>query len=127
MKTPTTTSLIPLSVIPLVFWPELESFSFFFPSHLHLLAKPEPPPTDTGDQPDQPPTTASLTLLSSLLLLTITHCREDDEIRREAEGQKPHLKREKNPGLVRVRPGHGSTGFCRVVAPADPLTNPKPV
>jgi len=69
------------------------------------LAKPEPPPTNKGDQP---PMATSLTLLSSLLLLTITHCREDDEIRWEAEGQKPHLKRKK-PGLVRVCPGHGST------------------
>ena len=37
----------------------------------------------------------------------------------------------KKPGLVRVHPGHpvmgrpaGSTGFCRVVAPAGLLTNP---
>jgi len=52
MKTPATTSLIPLSVIPLVFCPKLENPSFF-PSRLYLLAKPEPPPTDTGDQPDQ--------------------------------------------------------------------------
>jgi len=49
MKTPAITSLIPLSVIPLVFWPKLESPSFFFPSRLRLLAKPKPPPTDTGD------------------------------------------------------------------------------
>jgi hypothetical protein len=47
----------------------------------------------------------SLTLFSSLLLLTTTHCREDDEIRREAEGQKPHLKRKKKrvlSGFVRI-------------------------
>jgi len=89
-------------------WPKLESPSFFFPSHLRLLAKPEPPPTDTGDQPDQPPTTASLTLLSSLLLLTTTDCREDDEIKREVEWQKPHLKGGKK---TRSRPGSpGSSG-----------------
>jgi hypothetical protein len=100
MKTPTITSLIPLSVTPLVFWPKLESPFFFFPSCLRLLAKQSRCPQTQETSPtilsfDQPPTAASLTLLSSLLLLT-SHCREDDEIRREAEGQKPHLKRKKN-------------------------------
>ena len=40
-------------------------------------------------------------------------------------GEKPHLKRKKKtPGPVRVSSGPGLTGFCRVVAPADLLTNP---
>jgi hypothetical protein len=93
------------------------------------LAKLEPPPIDTGDQPHrcrlqlplsllnrdptlspwtslqrQPNTATSLTLPSSLLLIT-THYREDDEIRSEAEGQKPHLKRKKNTGSRSGSPG----------------------
>jgi len=38
---PITTSLIRLSVMPLAFWPKLESLSFFFLSR--LLAKPRDP------------------------------------------------------------------------------------
>jgi hypothetical protein len=37
--------------------------------------------------------------------------------------EKQHLKN-KTPGLVRVRSGHGSTGFCRAIAPASFLLNP---
>jgi hypothetical protein len=69
----------------------------------------------------------SLTLLSSLLLLTTTHCREDDKIRRKAEGQKPHLKRKKTRSCPSspeswINPPR-STRFCRVVASADFLIN----
>jgi hypothetical protein len=35
--------------------------------------------------------------------------------------EKPHKK--KTLGLVRVYPGHGSTGFCRVIASIGLLTN----
>jgi len=124
MKTQATTFLILLSVIPLVFLAKTREPLLLIPHRLRLLAKPEPPPTDIGDQPDQPLMAVSLTLISSLLLLTTTHCTEDDEIRREAEGQKPHLKKEKKTlGLILVRPGHGLTGFYQVVASSGLLTN----
>jgi hypothetical protein len=41
-------------------------------------------------------------------------------MKKKDTGEKPHLKK-KNTGS---RPGHGSTGFCRVVAPDGLLTNP---
>jgi hypothetical protein len=62
-------------------------------------------------------------------LQTSAHYREDEERRREAESQKPHLKKNRvSSGFSRVarvmgRPV-GSPGFCQVVAPAGLLTNP---
>jgi hypothetical protein len=62
-------------------------------------------------------------------LQTSAHYREDEERRREAESQKPHLKKNRvSSGFSQVarvmgRPV-GSPGFCQVVAPAGLLTNP---
>jgi hypothetical protein len=49
-----------------------------------------------------------------------------EKIKKEAESQKPHLKKNRvSSGFswVMDRPA-GSPGFCRVVAPAGLLTNP---
>jgi len=38
-------------------------------------------------------------------------------------GEKPHFEKTKTLGLVRVRPGYGSTGFGQVIALTGLLTN----
>jgi hypothetical protein len=61
-------------------------------------------------------------------LQTTTHYRENEEIRREAKWQKPHLKKNRvSSGFSQVTWIMGqpirSSGFYRIVAPAGLLTN----
>ena len=170
-KGPITTSLIPLSLMPLAFWPKLESLSFFFLSR--LLAKPRDPAFQNEATAHHRKLTnyrrnhyklwfacflhysyflvslkvwkwnsinhsfmcffskTGLThgnkLLSKQLehLQTTAHCREDEEIKREVEGQKPYLKKTKHRVSSRFSrvdrvmgwPGHGLTRRVARVLP----------
>ena len=162
-RDPATTSLIPLSIIPLP-WSKLKSPSFFFPatywpnqetqlfngdllvfalflfssSIKGLKIKQHKPLIYVFLFQDWPCAWQQISQPVCLCrasfhwrlehLQTSAHYREDEERRREAESQKPHLKKNRvSFGFYRVARVMGrpvrSPGFCRVVAPAGLLTN----